>query len=609
MRTYARTQTNSQTVEHLHKAHKHKTSREKIWVITPPDARSSQLAKSLNISTLVAQLLINRGVVDAQSGSAFLRPKLSDLISPELLPGVIGAAQRIKQAVLQKQKITIYGDYDVDGITGVAILWQILTLLGANVDYYIPHRIDEGYGLNPEAVESIAKSGTQLLITVDCGITAHPAAELAQKLGLDLIITDHHCFADSPGPPRAESRGLPPAHTIVHPALDKSYPNPDSAGSLVAFKLAWAVADLFKSGPKLSPQIRDFMLNATSLAAMGTIADVMELRGENRTLTTYGLSLLSDPRLPGLRALIDSAELTGKGLDSFHIGFRLAPTLNAAGRIGHARLAVELLTSTNQSHADQIAEYLKTQNTQRQRFERKIFTHACQLIAQQGLDKPERRTIVLADPSWHSGVVGIVASRIVDKFFRPTIIINSGSTPAQGSARSVPGFDVLAGITACSEHLVAFGGHKMAAGVTVHPENIQKFANALEDYAQSHLREEDTTPKLHIDALAALSSFNLDSVSELRLLGPFGHGNPEPLFATKGVSLCANPRRVGTNADHLQLAVTDHTNSIRCIAFRLGHLEKKLLERDTFDIAYHASIDSFNGNYSVQLVIDDIRFD
>lgn len=599
MRTYARTQTNSQTVEHLHKARKHKAAGEKIWVVTPPDSRSSQLAKSLNVSPLVAQLLINRGVTDAQSGSAFLRPKLSDLISPELLPGVIPAAQRIRQALLQKQKITIYGDYDVDGITGVAILWQILTLLGASVDYYIPHRIDEGYGLNSEAVESIVKSGTGLLITVDCGITAHKAADRAHKLGLDLIITDHHRFADS----------LPQAQIIVHPALDKSYPNPDSAGSLVAFKLGWAVADLFKSGPKLSPEIRDFMLNATSLAAMGTIADIMELRGENRTLTTYGLGLLSEPRLPGLCALIESAELTGKGLDSFHIGFRLAPMLNAAGRIGHARLAVELLTSTNQPHANEIAEYLKTQNAQRQRFERKIFTHACQLIAQQGLDCPDRKTIVLADPSWHSGVVGIVASRIVDKFFRPAIMINSGSTPSQGSARSVPGFDILAGITACSEHLVTFGGHKMAAGVTVHPENILKFADALEKYAHTHLHEEHTVPKLHIDALAVLSSFNIDSVNELRLLGPFGQGNPEPLFATKGVSLAATPRRVGTNADHLQLAVTDHTNSIRCIAFRMGPLEKKLLERDTFDIAYHAAIDSFNGNSSVQLVIDDIRFD
>ncbi len=599
MRTSARTQNKSSASEPLHKNHRRANSADKTWIISPADPRADQLAKSLKVSPLLAQLLINRGVTDPQSGSAFLRPKLTDLISPELLPGVRDAAQRIKQAVTQKQKITIYGDYDVDGITGVAILWQILTLLGANVDYYIPHRIDEGYGLKVDAVESIAKAGTQLLITVDCGITAHAAAELAKKLGLDLIISDHHQFADT----------LPPAFAIVHPALDKSYPNPDSSGSLVAFKLAWAVADIFKTGAKLSPEIRDFMLNSTSLAAMGTIADVMELRGENRTLTSFGLSLLSDPKLPGLQALIESADLTGKGLDSYHIGFRLAPTLNAAGRIGHARLAVELLTSTSHAHAAQVADYLKSQNAQRQRFERKIYNHACQLIAEQNLDKPERKTIVLADSSWHSGVIGIVASRIVDKFFRPAIMINSGSTPAQGSARSVPGFDILAAIAACSKHLVTFGGHKMAAGVTVLPENIQKFADDLENYAQHHLLDEQRVSKLHIDALASLSEFSYESVTEMQTLGPFGQGNPEPLFATKGVRLCSPPRRVGTNADHLQLAVTDHTNSIRCIGFRMGSLEKKLLERDCFDIAYHAAIDSFNGNRSVQLVIEDIRFE
>ena len=235
MRTSARTQGKSSSCEPLHKNRRRANCAEKTWVISPADPRADQLAKSLKVSLLLAQLLINRGVTDPQSGSAFLRPKLTDLISPELLPGVCDAAKRIQLAVTQKQKITLYGDYDVDGITGVAILWQILTLLGANVDYYIPHRIDEGYGLNVEAVESIAKAGTQLLITVDCGITAHAAADLAKKLGVDLIITDHHQFADT----------LPQALVIVHPALDKSYPNPDSSGSLVAFKLGWAVADLF----------------------------------------------------------------------------------------------------------------------------------------------------------------------------------------------------------------------------------------------------------------------------------------------------------------------------------------------------------------------------
>jgi len=597
MQRTARTQDNSQAIEPLHKSQKHR--QDKIWQINPPDSRAPQLAKTLKISLVTAQLLINRGVCDVQSCSAFLRPKLSDLISPTVLPGVRQACERIRQAITGKQKITLYGDYDVDGITGVAILWQILTLLGANVDYYIPHRIDEGYGLKCDAVESIAKAGTQLLITIDCGITAHEAAELAKKRGIDLIICDHHHLPEQ----------LPTATVIVHPAIDKSYPNPDTCGSLVAFKVGWAVADLFKTGSKISPQIRDFMINATSLAAMGVIADVMELRGENRTLTSYGLSLLSEPKLPGLAALIESAELTGKGLDSFHIGFKLAPMLNAAGRIGHARLAVELLTSTTLAHAAQIAEYLKAQNVQRQKFERKIFNHACQLITKQGFDSPERKTIVLADTTWHSGVVGIVAARIVDKFSRPAIVINSGSSPAQGSARSVPGFDIHEAISACSKHLVSFGGHKSAAGITIAPENIQKFIDDFEKYASIHLKEEHCIQKLMIDAISPLSVFTIESIKEMQLLGPFGQGNAEPLFATKGVRLCSQPRRVGNNGDHLQFAVTDHSNSIRCIGFRFGHLEKKLVEHDCFDIAYHAGIDSFNGNSSVQLIIDDIRFE
>ncbi|HUV64441.1 MAG TPA: DHH family phosphoesterase [Sedimentisphaerales bacterium] len=299
----------------------------KQWVIRSGDGRSQELARSLKVSPLLAQLLINRGVTEAGDASVFLRPKLTDLIEPGRMPGIGPAVSRLKQAVAEKQKITVYGDYDVDGITGVAILWQLLTLLGANVEYYIPHRVDEGYGLNAEAVESLAGSGTQLLVTVDCGITAFGSAELAARLGLDLIVTDHH----------QPDLKMPQAAAIVHPALDESYPNQDSAGAMVAFKLAWALANEFSSGPKLDPGLRDFMISATSLAAMGTVADVVDLRGENRVLTSYGLKALPDCKLSGIQALIESAGLTGHELDSYHIGFRLAPMLNAAGRMGHAR--------------------------------------------------------------------------------------------------------------------------------------------------------------------------------------------------------------------------------------------------------------------------------
>ena len=572
------------------------------WVIKPPDDRCEQLAKSLKVSPLLAQVLINRGITDSEEASVFLRPKLTELIDPDRMPGIEPAVQRLRQAITDKEKITVYGDYDVDGITGVAILWQVLTMLGADVDYYIPHRIDEGYGLNAEAIGTLAKSGTKLLVTVDCGVTAFHSAEMAEQLGLDLVITDHH---------QPDSK-LPQAVAIVHPALEESYPNQDSAGAMVAFKLAWAIANEFNPGRRLEPRLREFMLSATSLAAMGTVADIVDLRGENRVLTSYGLKALPDCKLSGIEALIETAGLTGHSLDSFHIGFRLAPMLNAAGRMGHARLAVELLTSDSPVRSMQIAEYLKEQNGQRQQCERKIFKQACEMIVERDLNHPDRKSIVLASENWHTGVIGIVASRIVDKFYRPTIMINAADAEngiAQGSGRSIPGFCLLSGIRACSQHLSSFGGHKMAAGIRIETEKIDRFAAEFEDYAKQNLNENDVAAKLHIDAAVPLETFRKETVSELQLLGPFGQGNPEPTFATKGVRLASPPRRVGAGREHLQLAITDNTAAIRCIGFRFGKLEKKLLETEFFNIAYQPQINTYNGNSNVQLVITDIQFE
>jgi len=576
-------------------------TRNKQWVIHPPDDRSIQLAQSLNISPLLAQILINRAITDTRTGALFLRPKLIELVSPERMPGIEAAVCRLRQAIENKEKITLYGDYDVDGITGVSILLQVLTLLGADVDYYIPHRIDEGYGLNTEAIRSLAKSGSKVIVTIDCGIAAFDSAELAEQLGLDLIITDHHQTETS----------LPKAVAIVHPALDESYPNQDSSGSMVAYKLAWAIANQFSSGPKLEPALREFMLNATGLAALGTIADVMDLRDENRVLTSFGLKALPQCRLPGIQALIETAGLTGQGLDSFDIGFKLAPMLNAAGRMGHARLAVELLSSNSQNRSMQIAEYLKEQNNQRQRCERKIFEQACEMIVGYGLNHPDHKSIVLSAENWHMGVLGIVASRIAETFYRPAILINApGKTDsAQGSGRSIPGFCLLSAIRACGHHLIKFGGHKMAAGITIQPEKIDQFAADFEAYARQNLNEDDIVAKLHIDALAQLDQFSREAVGQLRMLGPFGPGNPPPVFATKGVRLACPPRKVGARSDHLQLAITDNRNSIRCIGFGMGKLEKKLLEHDFFNVAYQAQINNYNGFSNVEFVLADIRFE
>jgi len=591
-------------------------TQKKHWVIQPPDDRSTQLAKSLRVSPLLAQVLINRGITDAQAAGVFLRPKLTQLIAPEQMPGVEPAVRRLKQAITDREKITVYGDYDVDGITGVAILLQILRLFGADVDYYIPHRIDEGYGLNSEAVQSLAKSGSKLLVTIDCGVKAFSSAEIAERVGLDLIITDHH----QPDPE------LPKAVAVVHPALGESYPNQDSAGAMIAFKLAWAIANEFSAGGKLEPRLREFMINATSLTAIGTVADIVDLRGENRVLTSYGLKALPECKLSGIQALIESAGLSGHRLDSFHIGFRLAPMLNAAGRMGHARLAVELLTSDNPVRSMQIAEYLKEQNNRRQQCERKIFKQACEMIVEQDAYHGDCRSIVLASENWHTGVIGIVASRLVDKFYRPTVMIglpfyhksqdgepiDTAATEngiAQGSARSIPGFGLLSAIEACSQHLINFGGHKMAAGITIETEKIARFAADFEAYAKQNLNQDDCIAKLHIDAEARLGEFRRETVDELQMLGPFGQGNPEPIFATKGVHLACPPKRVGSGRDHLQLAITDNTAAVRCIGFRFGRLEKKLLEHEFFNVAYQPQINTYNGNSNVEFVLADIQFE
>jgi single-stranded-DNA-specific exonuclease len=571
----------------------------KKWMIRPADSRSERLAAELGVSPTTAQLLINRGLDEQGRALSFLRPKLNDLIEPTRMPGIGPALERLKTAIQKKEKITIYGDYDVDGITGVSILWQLLCLLGADVDYYIPHRIDEGYGLNTDAITNLAGSGSKVIVTVDCGITACQSAELAKKLGVDLIITDHH----TPG------SKLPPAIAIVHPAIDALYPNQDSSGAMVAFKLAWATAGLFNNSSRLSPELRDFMLNAASLAAMGTVADIVDLRGENRILTSYGLKSLPNCKMPGIQALIEIAQIKDKRLDSFDIGFRLAPMLNAAGRMGHARLAVELLTGQSSARSMEIAEYLKSQNEERQRCERKIFKQACEMVLSRGLNHPDNRSIVLCSPDWHIGVIGIVASRLVDKFHRPTVLLSRqpDSATAQGSARSVPGFCVLSAIKSCAEHLVNFGGHRMAAGLTARADRFNVFVEDFEKYTRQKLSEADLTETIHIDALTELGRLKQPVVSELQLLAPFGEGNPAPLFATKGLRLAGPPKRVGVSGDHLQLVVTDNTATMRCIGFGMGRLEKKLLEQDFFNAVYQPQINLFNGNSNVELIIEDIQ--
>ena len=570
----------------------------KQWRIAEINPKADQMAKSLKISPLLAQVLINRGVGSDATAHSFLSPKLAELIEPEKMPGAVEAAKRIKQAVVNKEKISIYGDYDVDGITSTSILWHLLTILGGNVDYYIPHRVEEGYGLNDEAVKQLAESGTDLIVSVDCGVTAVKQVELAKEIGMDIIITDHHQIG-------AE---LPPADVIVHPGID-GYANPDSAGAMVAFKLAWAIVNQSRTTSKTPDELRSFLLNATTLAAIGTIADVVTLTGENRILTSFGLKSLAQSDLMGVQALIRSAELDNEELDSYTIAFKLAPMLNAAGRMGHARLAVDLFTSSSEMQCYKIAEYLKEQNKLRQQCQRKIYKEAKQMIVNNHLNHPDRRTIVLAGENWHTGIIGIVASRVVDDFYRPAIVLNTDGELAQGSGRSVAGFDLFKALCACSEHLESFGGHEMAAGLKLKIDKIADFINAFEKYAQDCIDDETVTATLDIDAACSIGELDFNMVKHLKHLEPFGQGNPAPVFATKGVHRISPPRRVGAKGDHLQIAISDNTASVRCIGFGMGKYEKKILEAEYFSIAYEPQFNTYNGNTTVQFALKDIQFE
>ncbi len=571
----------------------------KKWVIAPSKPEESKaLAQQLNTSTIVAQILLNRNIRDLEVAKKFINPKLTDILEPSLMPGVEKAVDRILEALAANEKITIYGDYDVDGITSTSILWHLFKMLGANVDYYIPHRIEEGYGLNIESIKEIAKTKTKLIITVDCGVTAINEVNLAKSLGIEMIITDHH----------EPSRELPDALAIVHPLLD-NYPNPQSAGAMVAFKLAWAVSNRYKEDTKLYPKLREFLLNATNLAMLGTISDVMDLVGENRSLAHYGLNAMPSSKLPGIRALLNANGLDGKNLDSESVAFGIAPMLNAAGRMGHARLAVELLTSDNDLRSIRIVEYLKQQNTKRRSTEKKIFKQASELIAAHKLDHPDNRSIVLSSEDWHQGVIGIVASRVIEKYYRPTIMLNSSNGVSVGSARSIEGFNILNAIEACKEHLISFGGHAMAAGLQIETKKIADFAVAFEEYTKENLRENEIESKLYIDGEYPLSTFNIRLIEELNKLGPFGKANPKPIFATRAVELVGKPRTVGAKGEHLQITIRDNTNTLRCIGFRMGNLDKRLQEADFFSIAYEPQINEYNGSRTVQLVLTDIKFE
>jgi len=580
----------------------------KRWRIHPHDpGRIAALQRAAGIPAVVAELLVCRGVTDPAVAKDFLDPKLSALRDPELLPGCSHAAELIHAAIAARRRIVVYGDYDVDGMTGTAILWLCLRLLGAEVAYYIPHRVDEGYGLNAEAVRSLAGDKAELIVTVDCGIGSLAEADLARELGVELIVTDHH-----------EPGERLPAAAIVHPRLPGGgYPFGGLSGSGVALKLAWALCQQASGAKRVSPRMKDFLVQAVGLAALGTVADVVPLVDENRVLVRHGLESLANAPTLGLATLMAVAKTAprrhGDGktrLDAEDVGFQIAPRLNAAGRLGQPQLAVELLVTDRSDRAQELAQYIDGLNATRQTLERSIQLAAAKQ-AKELFDPAEDAALVLADRGWHPGVIGIVAGRLAERFHRPVVLISwdkAGMRPGIGSARSVPGFNLHAALAACGEFLLSHGGHAAAAGLKIEEHQLGNFRAAFCDVAAGGISLEERSADLLIDVEAPLSAFTLQTVQQIERLAPFGQGNARPLLCTTGATLDGPPKPLGASGHHLAMRLSQHGVTLRAVAFGSGDRADELAALDgPLDVAFRPVINNFRGRQSVELHLVDWR--
>jgi single-stranded-DNA-specific exonuclease len=575
----------------------------KRWRIHSHDPdRITTLGRAAGIPAVVAQLLVSRGVTEPSAAREFLDPKLADLRDPQLLPCCTEAAAFIHQAVRAGKRICIHGDYDVDGMTGTALLYTGLKLLGADVGYYIPHRLDEGYGLSAETIRAKAAEKVDLIVTVDCGIGSAEEAALARQLGMELIITDHH----EPG------SNLPDAAAIVHPRLPPGrYPFGGLSGSGVAFKLAWAICQQSSGAKRVGDAMKDFLLQAVGLAALGTVADAVPLVDENRVLVRHGLLTLAQRPTLGMATLMKVAEIDkNKSLDCDDLAFTLAPRLNAAGRLGQPQLAVELLVTDRPDRALELAQYLDQLNVTRQTLERSIQLAATKQAKEQ-FDLDSEPALVLAERGWHPGVIGIVAGRLADKFHRPVVLIawdQMGIKPGIGSARSVPGFNLYAALAACDEFLISHGGHAAAAGLKIEEGKLSGFRAAFCEAAAAELGATPREGELAIDAEAPLSAFTLQAVEQIERLAPFGQSNARPLLCTTDVTLAEPPRTIGSGGHHLALKLTQYGVTFRAVAFGGGDWIDELAVLDgPIDIAFRPVINRYRGRHNVELHLVDWR--
>lgn len=559
----------------------------KKWLLRAFDKnRVVEMSKEFHISPLTAIILYNRGIHDDDAIRRFLSKDIDVMHDPYLLKDMEKAAERIRKAHDNKEKVTIYGDYDVDGITSIAILYKYLTEMGIDTDYYVPDRMQEGYGVNKDALDKIHSNGSSLVITVDTGITAVEESEYAKEIGIDVIVTDHH---------ECKER-IPDVYAAIDPKRkDCPYPFKSLAGVGVVFKLIQALDE--------NKSLSDLMDKYADLMCLGTVADISPLIDENRVIVTEGLKRFKTTSNVGLKALID-VSTNGKAITTSTIGYTIAPRINASGRLGCASRSVELFLTDDAEKAKKLAESLCEENTLRQQTEQKMFKEAMEYL-DANPEVKEDNVIVIPHTDWHHGIVGIVSSKITEKFYKPSILFAIDGDEAKGSGRSVNGFNLFGALENCSDLLEKFGGHELAAGLTIKAENIEKFRQKINSCSQKQINEAMLTPTIQLDAAIKVPYITLETVNDINKLQPFGVDNPTPSFAVRNIKI--HKVSVMSEGKHLRMTLLKDGKYLDSVGFGMGEYYQYLEEGDIIDVAFALDINDYKGFQNVQLILKDIK--
>jgi len=562
------------------------------WVVaTEPDYREvDELAQKLELPNIIIKILMNRGLTDEDEIKRFIDPKMENLSDPFLLKDMDKAVERIVEALRLNEKILVYGDYDVDGVTASALMFLVLNKLGAQVLYYLPNRLVEGYGLSEDGINEAERLGATLIVSVDTGVTANDEVIYARERGIDVVVTDHH----EPG------ERLPDAAAIVNPKCDKlTDAGHELAGVGVAFKVAQA---LYRRLNQNEEELEEHL----DLVALGTSADIVPLINENRILTKFGIKQIVRTTKPGLKKLVFVSGLMGKEISTGQVVFILAPRINAIGRLGNAVKAVKLLTTRDENAAGEIARFLDEENRRRKAIDEKTLNEALDLM-EKTVDLEKDKAIVLSSTGWHQGVIGIVASRLVERYYLPTVLISIEDGIGKGSARSIPAFHIYEALRGCGDVLLRFGGHKYAAGLSIEDKNVEEFRDRFKKIAAEQLNPDDLTPKLRIDAEVDLDDVDMDFVNTIEMFAPFGPQNMRPVFLTRNLNIVGQPYIVGRN--HLKMRVRKGEKEFDVIGFGFGDHANTLAMRGVdVDMAYVVEVNTYYEQARIQLRVKDLRY-